>query len=173
MTDKPEPDKVKKKNVRVGALTLLALVILFLLVSELRSRQEVEEEKNYLKARLVLKNYISNPTFGDCTEIEKVRDLIKRNLSKTKARAGLINSKAVAYDLVLKEGHRFCRQGEREILPSNTKCENIKECTEKGKAFFLRGDFDKSAKCFKAGLVFEDSRGIREMLRLITQIQND
>ena len=53
MTDKPEPDKVKKKNVRVGALTLLALVILFLLVSELRSRQEVEEEKNYLKARLV------------------------------------------------------------------------------------------------------------------------
>lgn len=161
----------KRKNVIIGVITLAVILLLLLLVMKLRSNQESVEMANYQLAIASLKDFIFDKE-SDCRfNFEKSREGIRNNIGRVKAAKGLINSKAIAYDILLKEAQGLCEKGEKAIKPDDALCDSLEVCSEKARAFLLAGDFDSGIECAKSGLAIKNNSGLRELYNLMVQMQ--
>ena len=174
---KPETNRERsnqrKKAIRIGAATLGFFLITLVAVTVLRIGQENRAQADYRHARSLMID-LSRGKITDCTgKIDAARRSIGKQLRRTKLTRGLINKKAVIYDMVLKESLAVC-QGEapRSATDPNV-CDKPDVCREDALAFVLTGRYESAATACRRGLGFREDGAMRALLALAQDLSND
>lgn len=171
---KPEyfSPKQRKKHFLLGVGFLGVMILMAFWAVQKRAESKQESAIAFEKARVVIAKVVSGDIEGCGDLLLASKEQIAQQFKRAKATQGFLNTKAMVYDQVIREVTELCRSGNRHTAPE-TRCENPQDCFDNAMAWLINGKTKAALGEAGAGLAYEDNKALRELLALLTAMQNE
>ena len=156
----------RRRAIVTGAVTAAVLTAIGVGVFLLRVHQDRQAEQEYRVARHAIAAIVRGE-FPDCKAgLERSREAMRGQMRRARVSGGLLNKKAVVYDLALKEALAICEGLGRPAPPENTICRSVSECRDAALALLFNGRYEAAGASCRMGLGLQDDGAMRAMLQL-------